>query len=196
MADLTHLIDSVRQQIDAFDPGTELERIGVKQTYVGALFAIWMSHQYGYCEMPDIRPGDDEDRERSIYEEYLRVIARNRYPQQDDRLGEFYFNSAGMRVAAATHCTFKYYFKPLAGREACRSQPNLEHMAVDHGLISAGDRALLQRTRLDINAYKHSLGRKRWRDVRSLKELLWGLRAVVGVAHRFPQLPAADSARG
>ncbi len=194
--DIARQLTQLRNEIEAFDPGRDLPRIGIKQIQAGALYAIWMAVRHGYLDMARSRPGVDEKRERALGDAVLRSIKDENATPSGDWVGDFYFGSALLRVAASTHGTLKHRYMPLFGEGFCRDRIRLEGQACRDGLISESDRSLLAAIREDADAYKHDHGKQGSRTMTSLNDLIIGLRALVGVAHGFSDMPKADEARG
>lgn len=194
--DINRLLTQLRDEIEAFDPGRDLARIGIKQIHAGALYAIWMAVRHGYLEVARSRPGVDEKRERALGDAVLRTIKDENATPSGDWVGEFYFGSALLRVAATIQSTLKHRYMPLFGEGFCRSRVRLEEQACRDGLFSASDGLLLAAIREDADAYKHDYGKQESRAVTSLNALIVGLRVLVGVTHGFPEVPKADEARG
>ena len=194
--DITRQITQLREEIAALDTGRDLARIGIKQTYAGALYAIWLAGRHGYLGMASPRSGLDEKRELAICDAVLRAVAKEEDTPTEDWVGEFSFGSALLRVAATIHGTLKHRYLPLFGEGFCRSQIRLEEQACRDGLITEADGRLLASIRETAVTYKHDHGRKDSPTVTSLNDLIVGLRIMVGVARGFPALPKAGTARG
>lgn len=194
--DIARQITQLREEIAALDAGRDLARIGIKQTYAGALHAIWMAGRHGYLGMAQPRSGLDEKRERALCDAVLKVIEKDDDTATGDWVGEHSFGSALLRVAATIHATLKHRYLPLFGEGFCRSQIRLEEQACRDGLITEADGRLLASIRETAGTYKHDHGRKDSPTVTSLNDLIVGLRIMVGVAQNLPALPKAGTAHG
>ena len=194
--DVARLVARLREEIAAFDPHHDPARIGIKQSHAEALYAISMALRHGYLDLARARSTGDEARELALCIAILGAVESKKGAATGTWLGDVFFGSAFLRVAAAGHGTLRHHYLSLFGEGFCRSRERLEEQALQDGLISAGDRRLLAAIREDAGAYKHDHGLPDARPVTSLNDLAVALRVVVGVAKRFAEPTRADAARG